>query len=243
VTGVAEGDRVAALSYHGYAEFDVVRADRVVRLGAELDGRPFPGEALGCAVNVFARSGIRAGDVVSVVGAGFLGALLCQLAAAEGAEVIAIARRRAAREAALAMGAAHALGFSDTTVEQVTELNGGRLCDVVIEAAGAQATIDLAGPLTRERGRVVIAGFHQDGPRQIDLQLWNWRGLDVINAHERDPEMYMRGMAAAADAVSSGRLDPSPLYGAPFALERLGDALAAAGGGDERRPVKATVAP
>jgi threonine dehydrogenase-like Zn-dependent dehydrogenase len=242
VTGLTEGDRVAALSYHGYAEFDVAQADRVIRLGAELDGRPFPGEALGCAVNVFARSGVRAGDVVSVVGAGFLGSLLCQLAADEGAEVIAIARRGAAREAALAMGAAHVLGLDETTLEQVTELTGGRLCDVVIEAAGAQATIDLAGPLTRERGRLVIAGFHQDGPRQIDLQLWNWRGLDVINAHERDPKVYVRGMTVAAEAVRSGRLDPSPLYGAPFTLERLGDALAAAGG-DERRTVKAMVAP
>ena len=26
------------------------------------------------------------------------------------------------------------------------------------------------------------------------MQLWNWRGIDVINAHERDPEIYKRGM-------------------------------------------------
>jgi threonine dehydrogenase-like Zn-dependent dehydrogenase len=243
VAGIAEGDRVAALSYRGYAEFDIARADRVLQLGSELDGRPFPGEALGCAMNVFARSGIRAGDLVCVVGAGFLGSLLCQLAATEGAQVIAIARRRAAREAALAMGATHAVGFGASTLEEVSDLAQGRLCDVVIEAAGAQATIDLAGALTRERGRLVIAGFHQDGPRQIDLQLWNWRGLDVINAHERDPEMYLRGMAAAAEAVGAGRLEPSPLYGAAFELERLGDALAAAAGGDEERPVKAMVRP
>ena len=37
--------------------------------------------------------------------------------------------------------------------------------------------------LTRVRGRLVVAGYHQDGPRQVDMQLWNWRGLDVINAH------------------------------------------------------------
>jgi threonine dehydrogenase-like Zn-dependent dehydrogenase len=243
VWGICEGDRVAALSYHGYAEFDLARADRLVPLGRELDGAPFPGEALGCAMNVFDRSGIAAGDWVAVVGAGFLGSLLCHLAAGQGAQVIAVARRSGARAAARAMGAAHVLGFGDTTLEQVIELTRGRLCDVVVEAAGAQATIDLAGALTRVRGRLVVAGFHQDGPRQIDLQLWNWRGLDVINAHERDPDMYVRGMAAAAAAVATGRLDPAPLYGAPFELERLGDALAAAGGGDEDRPLKAMVHP
>jgi len=54
----------------------------------------------------------------------------------------------------------------------------------VIEAAGQQWPLDLATELTRERGRLIIAGYHQDGPRQINMQLWNWRGLDVINAHE-----------------------------------------------------------
>jgi threonine dehydrogenase-like Zn-dependent dehydrogenase len=57
------------------------------------------------------------------------------------------------------------------------------------------------------------------------MQLWNWRGLDVINAHERDPAEYIRGMREAADAAATGRLDPSSLYTHRFPLDRLGDAL------------------
>jgi threonine dehydrogenase-like Zn-dependent dehydrogenase len=57
------------------------------------------------------------------------------------------------------------------------------------------------------------------------MQLWNWRGLDVINAHERDPKVYLSGMQAAVDAVASGDLDPTPLYTHRFPLERLGEAL------------------
>ena len=75
----------------------------------------------------------------------------------------------------------------------VKELTGGAFCDRVIEAVGKQWPLDLAAELTRERGRLIVAGYHQDGPRQVNMQLWNWRGLDVINAHERDPEVYMRG--------------------------------------------------
>jgi threonine dehydrogenase-like Zn-dependent dehydrogenase len=96
---------------------------------------------------------------------------------------------------------------------------------VVIEVAGAQATLDLCGPLTRERGRLVIAGFHQDGPRQVDMQLWNWRGLDVVNAHERDPEIYIRGLRRAAQLVADGHIDPRPLYSHQVALGQLGDAF------------------
>jgi len=79
--------------------------------------------------------------------------------------------------------------------------------------------------LTRERGRLVIAGYHQDGLRHINLQLWNWRGLDVINAHERDPRVYVDGMKAAVQAVAKGQLDPTPLYTHSFRLAQLGDAL------------------
>ncbi len=86
------------------------------------------------------------------------------------------------------------------------------MCDRVIEAVGKQWPLDLAGELTRERGPLVIAGYHQDGPRQVNMQLWNWRGLDVINAHERDPARLHRGHARARSRPSRrGRLDPSPL--------------------------------
>jgi threonine dehydrogenase-like Zn-dependent dehydrogenase len=47
----------------------------------------------------------------------------------------------------------------------------------------------------------------------------------VINAHERDPKVYLAGMQAAVEAVVAGTLDPSPLYTHSFALEKLGDAL------------------
>jgi threonine dehydrogenase-like Zn-dependent dehydrogenase len=57
----------------------------------------------------------------------------------------------------------------------------------------------------------VIAGYHQDGLRQVDLQLWNWRGIDVINAHERDPRAYLEGMRLGVEAILEGILDLGPL--------------------------------
>lgn len=227
VTEVAVGDRVAALGYRSYAELDVAEASHVIRLPDALDGEPFPGEALGCAFNVFRRARISAGDTVAVVGIGFLGAVVTALAAATGATVIAVSRRPTAHDLALRTGAAEAIGIDDEVPRRVEELTGGELCDVVVEAAGVQATLDLCGRLVRVRGRLVVAGYHQDGPRTVDMQLWNWRGLDVINAHERDPAIYVEGMRLAAEAVVEGRLDPTPLYTHRFELERLGEAFAA----------------
>ena len=227
VQDLRAGDRVAALSQHSYAEFDVADASAVVRLPEALDGRPFPGEPLGCAMNIFRRAGIAPGQTVAIVGIGFLGALLTRLAADAGARVIAISRRPFALELARRMGAAETVAMDDhwRIIEAVREITDGALCPRVIEAVGKQWPLDLAAELTAERGRLVIAGYHQDGPRQVNMQLWNWRGLDVINAHERDPAVYADGVRAAVEAVATGALDPDPLYTHTFPLARLGEAL------------------
>ena len=223
------GDRVAMLSLHAYAEYDVADQNAVVKLPDALRDLPLPGEPLGCAMNIFGRSEIKPGQTVAIVGIGFLGALLTRLASQAGAEVIAVARRPFAQAIAAHMGAAHTLPMDDhwRIIEQVKLLTNGRGCDVVVEAVGKQWPLDLAAELTCERGRLVIAGYHQDGLRSVNMQLWNWRGLDVINAHERDPLLYTGGIKQAVAAVESGALDPSPLYTHTFPLEQIGDALRA----------------
>jgi threonine dehydrogenase-like Zn-dependent dehydrogenase len=227
VERVSVGDRVAALSYHAYAGYDLAPDNTVVKLPEELAGKPFPGEPLGCAMNIFRRAEISAGQTVAIVGIGFLGALLTQLASKAGARVIAISRRRSSLDIARTMGAVEVIEMNDhwEIIEKVRELTAGTFCDCVIEAVGKQWPLDLAAELTCERGRLVAAGYHQDGPRQVNMQLWNWRGIDVINAHERDPAVYVQGIEEAVDAVREGRLDPFPLFTHHYGLEELGTAL------------------
>ncbi len=227
VEDLSVGDRVAALSYHSYAQYDLAEASAVVRLPDSLKGRPFPGEPLGCAMNIFRRSEIGAGQTVAIVGVGFLGAVLTRLATEAGARVIAVSRRPYSLEVARAMGAVETVPMQDhdAIVERIGALTGGRFCERVIEAVGKPWPLDLAAELTAERGRLVIAGYHQDGPRQVNMQLWNWRGIDVINAHERDPAAYLEGLREAVEAVASGRLDPTPLYTHTYPLARLAEAL------------------
>jgi len=230
--GVADldvGERVALLSSHAFAEYDFAQSSEVVRLPAALDGESFPAEPLGCAVNIFKRANIRRGENVAIVGVGFLGILVTQLATNAGARVFALSHRRSSLKLARTFGAAEAIEIHDKqqALQRVTEFTDGRGCDCVIEAAGKQESLDLASELTRERGRLVIAGYHQDGPRQVNMQLWNWRGLDVINAHERDPQVYVAGMREAIAAVESGVLDPQPLFTHTFKLAELPQAFGA----------------
>jgi threonine dehydrogenase-like Zn-dependent dehydrogenase len=227
VSGFVPGDRVGALSGKAYAEYDVADAKSIVKLATSLNALDLPLEPFGCAMNIFRRSEIREGQTVAIVGIGFLGAILVRLAAHAGARVIAISRRRESLDLARKMGAAETIPMHDhgQIIERVRDLTGGKFCDRVIEAVGKQWPLDLAAELTREGARLVIAGYHQDGPRQVNMQLWNWRGLDVANAHERDPSVALQGMRDAVEAIESELLDPTLLITHRYPLERLGDAL------------------
>ncbi len=227
VADFAPGDRVVTLAHRSFADYDLAKAEDVLRLPPTLAGKPFPGEPLGCAFNIFRRSDIRAGQTVAIIGIGFLGAILTKLASDAGARVIAISRRTFSLDLARSYGAAETIVMDDhwRIIEDVKRITGEALCERVIEAVGKQWPLDLATELVGFGGRLIVAGYHQDGPRQVNMQAWNWKGIDVINAHERNPAVQRRGLEEAIEAVSSGRLDPTPLYSHRFPLSQLAEAL------------------
>jgi threonine dehydrogenase-like Zn-dependent dehydrogenase len=194
------GDRVALLSLNGFAEFDTARADACIPLPRDLDELPFPGEALGCAVNVVRRARVASGEPVAIVGMGFLGTAVAELCRHLGAQVVPVTRDG---------GAGGSFGC-------------------VIEAAGTQDSLDAASGLVAEGGVLVIAGYHQDGTRQVDLQSWNWRGLDVVNAHERLASRQVEGVAEAARLAAEGVFDLERLCTHVFAPGQLAQAFEAA---------------
>jgi threonine dehydrogenase-like Zn-dependent dehydrogenase len=209
-----DGRRVTGLSWHGFAEVDLMREDELVELPDELDDLPIPGEALGCAVNVVRRARPRAGEEVAIVGMGFLGTVIERLCEIRGAR--------------------------PTPVRRGQEVMGE--FPLVIEAAGTQSALDAASRLVATGGRLVIAGYHQDGPRTVDMQSWNWRGLHVVNAHERAPQRALEGIREAVRLAAAGELDVASLITHRFGLGELDAAFATA----RRRPpgfLKAVVCP
>lgn len=221
------GMRVAMISGHAYAEFDVAPREALVLLPRELEDHVFPGEPLGCVMNIFERAQIEPHHRVAIVGAGFLGLLLTQLAAHVGAKVVMLSRRQYALDLARRLGAVEVFATANPwqARDRALSASDGRGFDRVIEAVGSQEALDLASSLAAEYGRLVIAGYHQDGPRQVDMQQWNWRALDVINAHERSVARYVDGVKRAVAAVLAGRMDPFPLLTHELPMSRLDEAF------------------
>lgn len=223
VRKVAIGDSVSFLSNNAYAEYDIADESSIIKLPEQFASIPFPGEPLGCAINIFERSNIQKNDVVAIIGIGFLGALLCQLAKNTGATVIAISKREYSLEFAKKFGADEVVPLTATweVANKVADITNYTFCTKVIDATGKQEAIDLATEIICERGHFIIAGYHQDGLRQVNLQKWNWKGIDVINAHERDPEKYITGIEKAVQAVSNGIITPNLLYSDILPLDQI----------------------
>ncbi|MBV9173095.1 MAG: zinc-binding dehydrogenase [Chloroflexi bacterium] len=226
---------VTGLAWNGLAEFTVARREHLLSLVSPFDRVPLLGEPLACAMNVLRRSAIPSGHRLAIVGFGYLAALIAQLLP-PGVGWIAVSRRPDSRALAQRLGADAVYDFDKIPQELWDSF------PVVIEAAGVQQTLDFSTWLTAYSGRLVIAGYHADGPRSVNMQSWNWKGIDVVNAHERQPTVYMEALREGLCLINQRGLDLSTLLTHTFGMEDAQRAFELA----EARPdgfVKAVVRP
>jgi 2-desacetyl-2-hydroxyethyl bacteriochlorophyllide A dehydrogenase len=154
------GARVFALASH--ADEHCLDANSVRLLPAGLPPeRCVLAANLETAVNVVWDAGIALGDDVLVVGGGVVGLLSGYLAKQGGAR-----RVRLVEPSALRRRAALSLGFEEAWQSAEARSLGA---DVVIEASGNPACLDLAISAARDEGCVVVASFY--GERSAPLAL------------------------------------------------------------------------
>lgn len=255
--GVVEriGDCVTSVNTHdhvtvwtdgrGYAEYVKVPEDYVVKVPETLRFEEALGEPIACMVNGVKRSRIKLGDTVVVVGCGFMGSLFIQGVVLRGASrIVAIDLLEERLELACKLGADITINSSkEDAVKRVMEITGGKGADVVVEATGEQKPLDISSEMVRIRGTLVVFGYHVGERRSVDMASWNWKGLDIVSAHERDPEVYVKGMRAGIALLSKGKLKMSGLVTHLYPLERINDAFKDA---TEHRPkgfMKAVITP
>jgi threonine dehydrogenase-like Zn-dependent dehydrogenase len=219
------GDRVAFLAGNSFAELLTIPSEDAVKLPEFLNEVDFPGEAFGCLMNILERADILEGQTVAIIGLGFIGQGLVELMANKGVRVIGISRRASALKFAEKADYTILMDDHEQIIQSITKITNGKGCERVIECTGKQWPLDLAGEIIGEYGKLIIAGYHQDGVRNVNVQQWNWKAIDVINAHERSTIKYKKGIENAIEAISKGTLNPSRLITHHFSSKELDKAF------------------
>jgi threonine dehydrogenase-like Zn-dependent dehydrogenase len=219
---IPEGTWVTGRVTETYTRYAVADARDVVSLPPDLDPRVALGEPVGCVVDGLDRTPVRIGDRVVVIGAGFMGRIAVQLLVhAWAAHVTVVEPRDEARAAALGDGADAGHHPDDGDLAGLEHR-----ADVVVEATGTQAGLDLATSLVREHGVLSVLGYHQSA-RTIDMQAWNWKSLTVVNAHVRDRDRLRDSIRRGLDLVVSDRLDLARLITHRFPFDDVDAAFRA----------------
>jgi threonine dehydrogenase-like Zn-dependent dehydrogenase len=219
----AVGDLVTGRIDPAFAEYAIAADHDVVKVppGVPADAAAVGGEPFGCVVEGMRRTPLDVADRVAVIGAGFMGLCLIQLLALQcTSRLVAVDLRADAREQALRHGA--------DEVISPEALGPGRAAgfDVVFEASGSQAGLDLATELVAPHRTLSILGYHQQ-PRIVDMQTWNYRAITVVNAHVRDRERMRDSIRRGLDLIAAGRIDVASLITHRFPLAELDRAFTA----------------
>ena len=179
-------------------------------------------EPLSCCLRATRRLPIASDSHVLVLGTGPIGLIHCGLASSAGARVMACGRQ-ARLDPARAMGAELTTSAQgEDLVHEVLAWTDGVGADVIIIAVGDTGLVPVAAQCARIGGHVsFFAGFPAGSTAQIDPNLVHYRELTLSGSANATLDDY----AAAVDALSSGRIDLSPLITHEYELSDVSDAL------------------
>ena len=231
VTRVKPGDRVTGLFVRAYSQFRVADEEVLLPLPANVPDHGALGEPLATLVNAQRRTRVELADRVALIGLGFMGLAMLQLVKLRGpGRIVAVDVRDDVRRRALELGADeayHPAAVPDhDLVTAFGEWQTAKGLDVVIEASGTQAGLTLAGRMVRAHGLLSILGYHQGGAREVDVEMWNWKAIDVVNAHVRRHAELMESMRIGLDLLAKGLVDLGSLVSHRYGLAEVDRAYA-----------------
>jgi (R,R)-butanediol dehydrogenase / meso-butanediol dehydrogenase / diacetyl reductase len=209
----------------GMAEYFNIPAEDCIPISENLrDDHAALVEPFAVMIRAVQKGRVKAGDVVTVVGAGAIG--LCGLAAARAAgasKVISINHGGHRAEVAQQVGATHNINTRDEHWrEEFLDITQGMGSEVVIDAGANLDAVKLAFELTARRGRCVINSVinHDAGFNVLDIVL-NEKEIIGTCAHWTTKEIawglqYMTDGRANLDPIITSRIYIADAVGEGF---------------------------
>lgn len=214
----------------GFAEYVAVPRARV---GATLfplpDGVDFAAgavaEPLAVAVRAVTRSGLGPGKSALIFGGGAIGLLTALVARDRGADPLLVVEPQPyRRELAESLGLSVATGGEDPALRALFAGTPYGRPDVVVDAAGIQATVDAAAKAVRRGGVILVLAGYAEAPR-VDLTYLLRKEVDLVSSFAYTAEDYRQ----ALDLLGRGVVSAEKIVTHRLPLERAQEAVELAG--------------
>jgi threonine dehydrogenase-like Zn-dependent dehydrogenase len=221
------GDLVTGLGGDGFATLAVMDANAVLPVPSGIEPAHAIGEPVADLEEALSRTGMRAGDRVAVVGLGFMGLGLVQLAKRRAPGLlVGVDPDPARRHRALALGAD--LAFAPDELPEEYRSDTGRATEarlaIVLEATGSTSGLKTAGSLVRPFGTLCVVGYHHTGDAMMDMDLW-YKAVTVVNGFCPDRTRLMGAMRDALELIAQRRFSYAPLVTHRFGLDGVDEAF------------------
>jgi threonine dehydrogenase-like Zn-dependent dehydrogenase len=211
-----EGQRVIVIprDVAGMQEQLVQTADRLIKLPdwgdlAEWVMCQHSGTALFSA----RRWGNPMGKKIAVIGQGGIGLTFTMIAERQGAlQIVGIDLEEYRCRKSSELGATHTINASnENTVEASTDITGGEMFDVVVDASGDPEGLGLAIDLVKDQGQIV--SFSLVDPTSVTFDHRKWMGKNIqmnatVIAATNEPVQEIRDIVALKER---GWIDPGVL--------------------------------
>lgn len=221
--GWAEGDLVTGLGDRGFASLAVLDATAILPVPAHVEPAHAIGEPVADLAEALGRTGLAAGQRAAVVGLGFMGLGLVQLARDRAPGLlIGVDPLPAARQRGLELGCDLVFAPDEVPPEfgGVPERSTDQRADVVLEATGVTPGLRTASALVRPFGTLCVVGYHHTGDAMMDMDLW-YKAVTVVNGFCPDRTRLLRAMRDALDLIAARRFTYAPLITHRFALDEV----------------------
>jgi len=167
------------------------------------------------------------GKTVAVVGQGSAGLWFNVMLKRYGADkVIAFDNHDHRMALSERYGADHVIhGSSDDAVDQLKSINGGQLADIVVEAAGREASINLSFQLAKDNEGFLLQFGLPRPPMHVDYSAMFWQRLTVKSIVHAATEKGHSSTRHALELIGSGAVDVQPVITHRFPFERVREAF------------------
>ncbi len=212
----------------GHADYVAVPAANLVTLDARLpyEAAAILPDAVACMYHsLIHQGGVGVGQRVAILGVGGLGIHGVQIARGAGAEVLATSRRPQRLALAERFGAIAVDAERESLEAAVAKFTDGEGADVVVDNVGTRASVREGLSLLRPGGKFLAVAYLDETFEVPSMRLFRTE-QQIIGCRGSTKQ----DLIDVVRLVRDGKL--TPVLGASYPLDRIGDAVARLEAGD-----------